>query len=91
MQPDQTVMIEADGGGDAGDYRITRIENTLAIPGPAFYVHRLNRDGTPVLSLSWRGWVVSTAKVSIWKCPYHNSRSCMELIDRARELAQAAP
>jgi len=32
----------------------------------------LNRDGTPR-----RG-----SKLSIWKCPYHNSRSCLELLER---------
>jgi mannobiose 2-epimerase len=28
------------------------------------------------------------AKVSTWKCPYHNSRSCLELLDRLDELAR---
>ncbi len=49
----------------------------------------LKRDGTPVLSLSWRGRVVATAKLSLWKCPYHNSRGCLQVIERARELAKA--
>jgi cellobiose epimerase len=43
----------------------------------------LRRDGTPI--------TYHSAKLSVWKCPYHNSRSCMELIDRARELARGAP
>ena len=38
----------------------------------------LKRDGTPLKRES--------TKLSVWKCPYHNSRSCMELIDRVREL-----
>ena len=42
----------------------------------------LKRDGTPLA----RG-----TKLSVWKCPYHNSRSCMELIDRCRELSGASP
>jgi mannobiose 2-epimerase len=37
----------------------------------------VERDGTPV----------PYAKQSVWKCPYHNSRSCLELIDRLGKLA----
>ena len=32
----------------------------------------LARDGT----------VLSRDKVSLWKCPYHDGRACMEMIDR---------
>jgi mannobiose 2-epimerase len=28
------------------------------------------------------------AKISTWKCPYHNSRACLELLDRLDELAR---
>ena len=38
----------------------------------------LRRDGTPI---------PAGAKVSIWKCPYHSGRSCMELIERVRGAA----
>ena len=34
----------------------------------------LERDGTPLRRM----------KVSVWKCPYHNSRSCLELVERLR-------
>ena len=36
----------------------------------------VERDGTPV----------PYAKQSVWKCPYHNSRSCLELIERLEML-----
>jgi mannobiose 2-epimerase len=36
----------------------------------------LLRDGTPL----------PLPKVSLWKCPYHNSRSCFEVIERVAEL-----
>ena len=39
----------------------------------------LQRDGTPL----------RRAKVSIWKCPYHNSRSCLELIERMHQLTKS--
>lgn len=38
----------------------------------------LERDGTP--RKRWR------SKLSIWKCPYHNSRACLEIIERVRKL-----
>jgi cellobiose epimerase len=50
----------------------------------------LHRDGTPILEINGRnGMTFPTAKLSIWKCPYHNSRSCMELMDRVHELLDA--
>jgi mannobiose 2-epimerase len=50
----------------------------------------LRRDGTPILAIEGRnGMTFPTDKVSLWKCPYHNGRSCMELIDRVHELLGA--
>jgi len=40
------------------------------------WIESVNRDGTPR----------RTAKVSIWKCPYHSGRSCFELVERIHEL-----
>jgi mannobiose 2-epimerase len=36
----------------------------------------MTRDGTPILK----------NKLSVWKCPYHNSRSCLEITERAEAL-----
>ena len=41
----------------------------------------VNRDGT------LRAWM---PKVSLWKCPYHDGRACMQLIDRLKEVLTAA-
>jgi mannobiose 2-epimerase len=38
---------------------------------------RVNRDGTPDLQ---------EPKVSQWKCPYHNSRACLEIIQRLKAI-----
>jgi mannobiose 2-epimerase len=40
----------------------------------------LARDGT----------VLSRDKVSLWKCPYHNGRACMELLSRLDDILGAA-
>lgn len=51
----------------------------------------LRRDGTPILSYTApNGRTVPSAKLSLWKCPYHNSRSCLELMERLEHLASAA-
>jgi cellobiose epimerase len=48
----------------------------------------LRRDCTPILSFTTRdGRTFPSAKQNIWKCPYHNSRCCLELIERANRLA----
>jgi mannobiose 2-epimerase len=38
-------------------------------------------------SVSRDGVVQQQPKISLWKCPYHNSRSCMEIMDRLASLA----
>jgi mannobiose 2-epimerase len=48
----------------------------------------LQRDDTPILEYhAPDGRTFPTAKLSIWKCPYHNSRCCLELIERLHALA----
>ena len=52
----------------------------------------LRRDGTPILTVTTpNGRTFPSAKLSIWKCPYHNSRACFELIERVRLLTGAEP
>jgi mannobiose 2-epimerase len=41
------------------------------------WTNEVRRDGTPL----------ALPKVSLWKCPYHSGRSCMEVIERVHELA----
>jgi cellobiose epimerase len=51
------------------------------------WYNTLRRDGTPIVDFRTRdGRTFPSAKISLWKCPYHNSRSCMELIERCRAL-----
>ncbi len=40
------------------------------------WINLVKRDGTPY----------PLPKVSLWKCPYHSGRSCMEVVERVREL-----
>jgi mannobiose 2-epimerase len=40
------------------------------------WIETVHRDGSPV----------STPKVTLWKCPYHSSRSCFELVERIKDL-----
>lgn len=37
------------------------------------------RDGAPLVR----------AKLSVWKCPYHNSRACLQIIKRVEEIEKA--
>ncbi|HEY4301183.1 MAG TPA: AGE family epimerase/isomerase [Candidatus Didemnitutus sp.] len=51
----------------------------------------LERDDTPILEITApNGRKYPDAKLSVWKCPYHNSRACMELMERLDELAAKA-
>jgi len=49
----------------------------------------LRRDGSPILNFTTgNGKIVPMAKLNLWTCPYHNSRCCLELIDRLAGLAR---
>jgi mannobiose 2-epimerase len=40
------------------------------------WIEKVRRDGTPI----------PRPKVALWKCPYHSSRSCFELVERVHAL-----
>jgi mannobiose 2-epimerase len=49
---------------------------------------QLRRDGSPVLEFTLpSGLKMPYAKLSTWKCPYHNSRACLELAERLEAIA----
>jgi mannobiose 2-epimerase len=49
-----------------------------------------HRDGEWFRAVDRHGSVVgNTDKIGFWKCPYHNSRACMELIDRLEKGKQS--
>jgi mannobiose 2-epimerase len=41
-------------------------------------------NGEWLIGVAASGHKASSTKASFWKCPYHNGRACMELIDRLR-------
>jgi len=43
------------------------------------WIEKVRRDGTPI----------TRPKVTLWKCPYHSGRSCLEIVERVRELSAA--
>ena len=49
-----------------------------------------HKNGEWFIGVSRDGKFIPPTKVSFWKCPYHNGRACMELIDRLHAL-QPAP
>ena len=68
------------------------IQARMVDPVHGDWYQHLHRDGTPYLEVRGRGGkVLPSEKLSIWKCPYHNGRACMEVIDRTHELAAAEP
>jgi mannobiose 2-epimerase len=57
------------------------IERHLVDREKGEWLHGVSRDGRRK----------STLKIGFWKCPYHNGRACMELIDRLRGMQPGAP
>jgi mannobiose 2-epimerase len=53
--------------------------------------HLVDRErGEWFHSMSRDGQVRRFPKISLWKCPYHNSRACFEVMDRVAALKAAA-
>jgi len=46
-----------------------------------------HKNGEWYMGVSRDGKSKPPVKVSFWKCPYHNGRACMELIDRLRAVS----
>ena len=47
----------------------------------------LRRDGSPIVNVTLpNGRTMPSAKLSLWKCPYHNSRACLEIVERVKAL-----
>jgi mannobiose 2-epimerase len=46
-----------------------------------------HKNGEWFIGRLGNGRVPSPAKISFWKCPYHNGRACMELIRRYRTIS----
>lgn len=57
------------------------IEGNLIDREKGEWFHGVSRDGRHK----------STLKIGFWKCPYHNGRACMELIDRLHAERPVAP
>ena len=53
------------------------IQSTIADREGGEWFFRVSRDGTPYREED---------KVGPWKCPYHNARACLELLERADAL-----
>lgn len=52
------------------------------------WYYMLRRDNTPILEITTgKGRTFPMAKQNIWKCPYHNSRCCLEVWERLEELS----
>jgi len=45
------------------------------------WIEKVRRDGTPL----------RRPKVSLWRCPYHSSRACMELNERVHKQIGCTP
>ncbi|MGA2172917.1 MAG: AGE family epimerase/isomerase [Sedimentisphaerales bacterium] len=56
------------------------IENNIVDKKNGEWFWRVDRDGKPNLQ---------EFKVSEWKCPYHNSRACIEILKRLRQIHQS--
>jgi mannobiose 2-epimerase len=67
------------------------IEKTFVDRQNGDWYEAVRRDGTVAqVQTDRNGRSIPHAKISVWKCPYHNGRSCLELVERLEALGQAA-
>jgi mannobiose 2-epimerase len=45
------------------------------------------RNGEWFVGITAEGEVAGRVKISFWKCPYHNGRACLELLQRYRAIS----
>lgn len=64
---------------DASRHSWQFIEEKLVDRKNGEWLHGVSRDGRRK----------STLKAGFWKCPYHNGRACMEIVDRLRQRQPA--
>ena len=50
-----------------------------------------HKYGDWIESVTRAGVPLPRPKISLWKCPYHSSRACFELMERLHQLAAAQP
>jgi mannobiose 2-epimerase len=47
-----------------------------------------HKNGEWFIGVAKDGRVTDSVKINFWKCPYHNGRSCLEMSERLRAIAQ---
>lgn len=77
--------------GFLGAYQISGDETFLRASRHSWEfieTHLIDRkNGEWFMGVSRDGKTKPPVKVDLWKCPYHNSRACLELLERIHQLA----